>query len=134
MKKRSGLYPRVQVDAAGAGVVSQAGAVVLVETARATGLDRELSQVLARWRRPSARHDPGKVVLDLALALAVGGDCLADIAVLRGEPRVFGPVASDPTVSRTVSALAGDPPKAAPICSTAMSLLTQRFHGVVVVP
>ena len=112
MKKRSGLYPRVQVDAAGAGVVSQAGAVVLVEAARATGLDRDLSTALLRWRRPSARHDPGKVVLDLAVALAVGGDCLADIAVLRGEPRVFGPVASDPTVSRTITALAADAPRA----------------------
>jgi len=108
VKKRSGLYPRVQVDAAGAGVVSQAGAVVLVETARSAGLDRQLSQALARWRRPVARHDPGKVVLDLAVSLAVGGDCLADIAVLRGQPRVFGPVASDPTVSRTITALAAD--------------------------
>ena len=112
MQKRSGLYPRVRVDAAGAGVVSQAGAVLLVETARATGLDRALSTALQRWRRPGARHDPGKVVLDLAVALAVGGDCLADIAVLRGEPRVFGPVASDPTVSRTITALAGEAPLA----------------------
>ena len=112
MKKRSGQYPRVQVDAAGSGVVSQAGAVLLLETARATSLDRELSTALQRWRRPCARHDPGKVVLDLAVALAVGGDCLADIAVLRGEPRVFGPVASDPTVSRTITALAADTPRA----------------------
>ena len=110
MKKRSGLFPRVRVDAAGAGVVSQAGAVLLVETARATDLDLELSTALQRWRRPSARHDPGKVVLDLAVALAVGGDCLADVAVLRGEPRVFGPVASDPTVSRIITALAADAP------------------------
>ena len=40
--------------------------------------------------------------------LGLGGDCLADIAVLRGEPGVFGPVASDPTASRTIDALAGD--------------------------
>ena len=93
MKKRSGLYPRVQVDAAGAGVVSQAGAVVLVETARTTGLDRDLSHALGCWRRPGAQHDPGKVVLDLAVALAGGGDCLADVAVLRGEPRVGVPPA-----------------------------------------
>ncbi len=112
MKKRSGLYPPVQVDAAGAGVVSQAGAVLLVETARAAGLDRDLSQALVPWRRAGARHDPGKVVLDLAVALAVGGDCLADVAVLRGEPRVFGPVASDPTVSRTITALTADAPRA----------------------
>ena len=48
MKKRSGLYPRLNVDAAGAGVVSQAGAVLLVQTSRATGLDRELSRALDR--------------------------------------------------------------------------------------
>ena len=126
MKKRSGIYPRVRVDAAGSGVVSQAGAVVLVETARVTGLDQELSQALARWRRPSARHDPGKVVLDLAVALAVGGDCLADIAVLRGEPRVFGPVASDPTVSRTITALAGDAPRALAAIRTARAAARAR--------
>jgi hypothetical protein len=48
------------------------------------------------------------VLLDLALALAVGGDCLADVAVLRAEPGVFGLVASDPTVSRTIDRLARD--------------------------
>ena len=73
------------------------------------GLDRELwLSALAPWRKPLAVHDPGKVLLDLALTLAVGGDCLADIAVLRAEPGVFGLVASDPTVSRTITGLAAD--------------------------
>jgi len=58
-------------------------------------------------------HDTGKVILDLAVALAVGGDCPADVAVLRGQPRGFGAVASDPTVSRRIDALAGDVGKAA---------------------
>ena len=58
-----------------------------------------------------AVHDPAKVLLDLALGLAVGGDCLADIAVLRAEPGVFGPVASDPTVSRTIDRLADNAPR-----------------------
>ncbi|MGS0626121.1 transposase, partial [Ralstonia sp. VS2407] len=44
----------------------------------------------------------------LALALALGGDCLADIALLRAEPGVYGRVASDPTVSRTIDVLAAD--------------------------
>jgi hypothetical protein len=106
--KSTGLYPCVRVDAAGSGVVSQAGGLLLTEAVRASGLVAELSRVLAPWRKPLARHDPAKVVTDLAVALALGGDCLADIAVLRGEPGLFGPVASDPTVSRTVDALAGD--------------------------
>ncbi len=76
------------------------------------GLDRGLSRVLGRWRPLTAVHDPGKVVLDLAAALAVGGDCLADIAVLRAQPAVFGRVASDPTVSRTVDRLAMAGPSA----------------------
>ena len=86
MNKSNGLYPRVGVDAPVSGVVSQAGAVSLVETVRAVGLDRELSTALGRWRKPLAVHDPGKIILDLAMTLAVGGDCLADVALLRAEP------------------------------------------------
>ena len=70
-------------------------------------MDRQLSAALAPWCKPLARHDPAKV-LDLAVALALGGDCLADVALLRAGPQLFGPVASDPTVSRTVDTLAAD--------------------------
>jgi hypothetical protein len=93
-------------------VVSQAGGVLLTETVRVVGLDRELSAALAPWRRPLAVHDPAKIVLDLAVTLALGGDCLADIALLRAEPGVYGLVASDPTVSRTIERLAQDAPRA----------------------
>jgi hypothetical protein len=82
--------------------------VLLTDTVRAAGLDVGLSAALVPWRRPLAVHDPGKVVLDLALSLALGGDCLADVALLRAEPGVYGLVASDPTVSRTITALAKD--------------------------
>ena len=112
MKKRTGLYPSVGADAAAVGVVSHAGGVALLETVRAAGLDRQLSDGLAPWRKPTAVHDPGKVLLDLAVSLALGGDCLADIGVLREQPGVYGPVASDPTVSRTIDALAADAPRA----------------------
>ena len=53
-------------------------------------------------------HGPGKIITDLAVALALGGDCLADVAMLRAQPELFGPVASDPVVSRLVTRLAGD--------------------------
>lgn len=86
MSKPTGFYPSLTVDTAGTGVVSQAGATLLVETVRKTGLDQALSAVLDRWRRPAAVHDPGKIVCDLAITLAVGGDCLADLATLRAEP------------------------------------------------
>ena len=108
MRNSTGLYPLLRVDATGKRVVSHAGSVVLAMTADKVGLGRELSAALRPWRRPMAVHDPGKVLLDLAMSLAIGGDCLADIGQLRAEPAVFGPVASDPTVSRLVDTLAGD--------------------------
>ncbi|MFF3336401.1 IS1380 family transposase [Streptomyces sp. NPDC002888] len=112
MKKRNGSYPRVRVEGGGRGVVSQAGSVLLVETVRKSGLDTAISAALAPWRKPRAVHHPGKILLDLALAVALGGDCLADVGMLRAEPDVFGPVASDPTVSRLVDTLAASGPKA----------------------
>jgi hypothetical protein len=98
-------------DGSGSQVVSQAGAVLLLRTAEAVGLTSGLPAALASWRKPLAVHDPGKVLLDLVVAVALGGDCLADIGILRAEPAVFGLVASDPTVSRTVAALAAEAPK-----------------------
>ena len=108
MKKVIGFYPCPDVDTTGTQVVSHAGTVLLTETITRVGLDHALSTALGRWRPRLAVHDPAKVLLDLALGLAVGGDCLADVAVLRSEPGVFGLVASDPTVSRTIDRLAHD--------------------------
>jgi hypothetical protein len=96
----------------GKGLVSHAGGVLLTRTAAVTGLQEKLSAGLARWRAPRAVHDPGKMITDLAVTLALGGDCLADAAVLRAHPGVFGPVASDPVMSRLVAALAADAPRA----------------------
>ncbi len=87
-------------------MVSQAGGVLLVEAVRKAGLDTAISAALAPWRKARAVHDPGKILLDVALAVALGGDCLADVGMLRAEPAVFGPVASDPTVSRLIDTLA----------------------------
>src|SRR5512135_151193 len=111
VKKRSGFYLVVRVDAAGSGVVSRAGGITLAEMVRVVGVDWALSGALTPWRKSTAVQDPAKVVCDLALMLAMGG-CLADIALLRAEPGVFGPVALAPTVSRTVAALAADAPRA----------------------
>ena len=86
--------------AGGKGLVSRGGAVLVTRAARVTGLDAGLSAGLSRWRAPRAVHDPGKVITDLAVMLALGGDCLADAAMRRAEPELFGPVASDPVISR----------------------------------
>jgi hypothetical protein len=106
--KRNASRPCVQVRASAAGSVSMAGAQLLARTAQVSGLDAVMSEALSSWRKPRAVHDPGKVLVDLAIALAAGGDCPADVAVLRAGSSLFGPVASDPTISRLIDALAAD--------------------------
>jgi hypothetical protein len=100
--------PNIILDPVRESLVSSAGGLLLRQTIRAAGLDRGLSDALAPWRRPLAVHDPGKVLIDVATAVALGGDCLADVAAVRSQPELFGQVASDPTVSRVIAALAAD--------------------------
>lgn len=105
--KRSPV-PLVGLDPVRESLVSSSGALLITEAIRVAGLDRDLSAALAPWRLANATHDPGKVLVDVATAVALGGDCLADVAAVRAQPVLFGPVASDPTVSRVFAALAAD--------------------------
>jgi hypothetical protein len=118
--------PKIMVSADGTGIVSQAGGLVLTQTLRATGLDRGLDAALERWRQPRAVHSPGKIISDLAVAVALGGDCLADVAMLRAQPELFGPAASDPVVSRLVTRLAADGPRALKVIRAARAAARQR--------
>ena len=117
----------MQVSGRGSGVVSQAGGVLLLETAHPAGLADALSSALAPWRKQRAAHDSDKLLLDVALALALGGDCLADAAILRAEPAVLGPVAPDPTVSRLVDTLAASGPRALTTIRRARAEARKRF-------
>ena len=117
---------KIMVSADGTGIVSQAGGLLLAQTLRATGLDRGLDAALERWRQPRAVHSPGKIITDLAVAVALGGDCLADVAMLRAQPELSGPVASDPVVSRLVTRLAGDAPRALRAIRAARAAARQR--------
>lgn len=128
--KTTGLFPKVHIDTAKVTAVGQAGGVLLTETIRAAGLDQGLSEALSPWRKPSAVHDPGKIICDLALSLVLGGEALSDVDALRGEPSVFGRVASDPTVSRLITTLAGDVDKAVRAISTARQLARARVWSL----
>jgi hypothetical protein len=123
---RTARRPKIVVSADGTGLVSQAGGLLLTQTLRVTGLDRGLTAALERWRAPRATHDPGKIITDLAVTLAMGGDCVADIAVLRAEPGLHGLVASDPVVSRLVTRLAADAPRALKAIRAARAAARQR--------
>jgi len=52
------------------------------------------SDALAGLREHRSAHDPGRVLTDLAVLLADGGRSISDLAVLRDQPVLFGPVAS----------------------------------------
>jgi hypothetical protein len=121
--------PMLVLDPARESLVSSSGGVLLRQTIAVSGLARTLSAGLSPWRADRTTHDPGKVLLDVATAVALGGDCLADIAVVRSQPEVFGPVASDPTVSRLVAALAGDVDAATAAIRAARAAARERVWG-----
>jgi hypothetical protein len=89
----------------GRGVVGHAGARLLADLADKTSLTSAFSQALSVLRQRQGGHDPGRIAVDLAVTLADGGEAIADLAVLRNQPALFGPVASDPTAWRLLSQL-----------------------------
>jgi hypothetical protein len=111
-------------------LLSSAGGSLLVQTGEVSGLRKALSKQLAPWRPARARHDPGKIVLDLAVAVALGGDCLADVGVVRAQQDLFGEIASDPTVSRLIAQLAADGPAALAALQTARATAWTRVWEV----
>ena len=106
--KRTKPRPPLSVTADGKGIAAHAGTRLLAEIADFTGLTDALSEALASTVRRARRHDPGRVLLDVALTLADGGDCLSDLSVLRDQPGLFGAVASTPTASRVIDTVDAD--------------------------
>ena len=92
------VRPR-SVTGDGAGLVSHAGLAWLAETADLAGLTAEFSAAMAAV--PQRRHDPGRTLAQVVLALADGATCLSDLAGIREQRSMFGPVASEATVWRT---------------------------------
>lgn len=95
----------VEVRADGEGLVSHAGAYLLVELADRLGLTAALSEAMAPTRERRSAHDPGVVLRDLAASVADGGNCLSDLGVLRGQEALFGTVASESTAHRVIKSI-----------------------------
>jgi hypothetical protein len=100
---------RFEVTCDGDGIAGHAGAALLGELADRLGLTAALGWRAGRTQTSRHRHGAGAVLRDLAVLLADGGDCLSDLAVLRGQPELFGPVASTPTAWRMIEQVACDP-------------------------
>jgi hypothetical protein len=109
------VRPPLRVSADGRGVVSHAGSRLLADLADRTTLTGQLPTALAGLRRPRAAHDPGRVLADLAVAVADGAECISDIAVLGDQPGLFGSVASDSTAWRLLAQL--DAPQLAAVAA-----------------
>jgi hypothetical protein len=97
--------PPVEVSADGAGVVSHAGSRLLADLADRSTLSAQLSAVFALRMAPQTAHDPGRVLVDVAVMIADGGECISDIATLSDQADLFGPVASDTTCWRTLNSI-----------------------------
>ncbi len=93
---------RVEVTGRGAGVTNQSGTHLLGDIAGRLGIAAGMSGVMAGAVTRSTGHDRGRVFTQVAMTLAAGGRCLADLKSLRNQPGLFGAVASDPTAWRAV--------------------------------
>jgi hypothetical protein len=90
-------------------LVSHAGSALLAQVADRLGLTRALSRRLAGLKRRRRGHDPGRVIRDLAVMLADGGECLSDLGAVREQQALFGSVASDSTAFRVIERIASEP-------------------------
>ncbi len=101
--------PRFDVTADGTGMTGRAGTALLAEVADTLGLTAALEEAV-NGCRSWLDHPPGKVVRDLTLVLADGGDTLRHLATLGGDDQrvLFGEVASPATANRTIVALGDD--------------------------
>ena len=105
----TGWSKGLDVTADGEGVVSHAGLVLLRQLADKSGLTEGLSEALACERL--LIHDRGRVMADLACAIADGSTVISDFRVLADQKELFGLVASVPTTWRTLSEIAAGGPE-----------------------
>ena len=103
--KRTELVESLQIVADADRLTSRAGTALLVGLADRVGLTGAFAEAMGGVRKRRSRHDPGRTLRDLAVMLADGGDCLADLAALRDQVGLFGDVPSVATAWRALAAL-----------------------------
>jgi Transposase DDE domain group 1 len=100
----TGWLKGLQVTADGTGIVSHAGVALVRALGDKTGLTAGLSKALASRRL--LVHDRGRVLADLACAIADGAEVISDFRVIGDQDELFGLVASVPTAWRTLDEIA----------------------------
>ncbi len=99
---------RLRVTGGDGSTAQLVGAHMLGELADRVGLSSAYSAAVPRRGERAPVHDRGRLLAQVAVMLAAGGRCVADMAALRHQPALFGTVASDPTVWRTFDAIDTD--------------------------
>ena len=89
--------------------MSHAGTALLAGVADRLGLSSGLSARLAVLKARRRGHDPGRVIRDLAVMVADGGECLSDLGAVRDQEALFGAVASGSTAFRVIDRIAAEP-------------------------
>ncbi len=93
-------------------MVSHAGTVLLAELAEQIGLTGALSEATDSLRERLAGHDPGRGLVDVAVAVADGAVSISDVQVLSDHQALHGPagsVGSTPTIWRVLAGVANTP-------------------------
>lgn len=105
----AGRQITVNVTADGDGMVSHAGSALLAQVADISGLTGALSEAITEPGLRAGSHDRGRVIRDLAVMLADGGDCLADLRAVGDQAVLFGETASPSTAFRVIDRIASTP-------------------------
>ncbi len=84
-------------------VVSQAGMHLLGELADRSGLTSAYSEAVPWTGERAPAHDRGRLLAQVAVMLAGGGQCVSDMGALRDQAGLFGDVASEPTIWRALN-------------------------------
>ncbi len=105
----AGRQITVNVRADGDGLVSHAGSALLAQVADKSGLTRALGVAVGEPGLRAGSHDRGRVIRDLAVMLADGGDCLADLRAVVDQAALFGSTASPSTAFRVIDRIASTP-------------------------
>ncbi len=104
--------------------MSHAGVALIRALADNIGLTAGLSKVLASRRH--LVHDRGRVLADLACAIADGAEVISDFRVMGDQEDLFGLVASVPTVWRTLDEIAGGGERALGKITAAVNVARRR--------
>jgi hypothetical protein len=126
----TGWLKGLQVTADGSGIVSHAGVALVRALADNIGLTAGLSGALASRRL--LVHDRGRVLADLASAIADGAEVISDFRVMGDQEELFGLVASVPTAWRTLAEIAAGGDRALGRVTAAVNAARRRAWAAAV--